>query len=172
MAQLNSRGTMTRGRWDFFEQSDGFSFIYGSVPSGPIGAYLVNNSTGAAMLDVYNLTWAASVTTIVEVAFLLPPIIAVPVTPTESFIHPLNALSAAPPGVVGMFSTFSSVYWTILRYSNQSNYDDIAPIAGSYWVTLQPSWALAVWTNNQPNPCELTMTCWYQEVTDNVRPAM
>lgn len=172
MAQLNSRGTMIRNRWDYFERSNGFAFIYGAVASGPVGAYFANNSAGATNLDIFNLTWSASVTTIVEVAFLLPPLILVPVTATESFIHPLLPDSAKPPGVVGMFSTFSSVYWTIVRYSNTSNQDEMVPIPGSYFVTLPPSWALAVWTAPQANPAEFSMTVWYQEVLDNVPPAM
>jgi hypothetical protein len=172
MAQLNSRGTMVRNRWDFFERTNGFAFIYGSVPSGPVGAYFANNSQGALQLDIFNLTWAASVVTVVEVAFLLPPLVLVPVGVTESFIHPLQPDSATPAGAVGMFSTFSSVYWTIQRYSNGANYDEISPIPTSYWLTLPPQWAVAAWSNDQPATNEFSMTIWYQEVRDNISPAI
>lgn len=171
MAQLNSRGTQTRNRWDYYERSNGFATVWGSVVSGPVGAYLANNSAGAAALDIYHFTWSASVSTIVEVAFLLPPLVLSVVTPLESYVHPIQPDAAAPPGVVGMFSIFTSTYWTIKRYSAGSSGGDLSPIMGSYFVTLPPGWAIAVWTNNQPNPCELSMSVWFQEITDNIAPA-
>jgi hypothetical protein len=171
MAQLNSRGTMIRGRWDFFEQSDGFSFIYGSVPSGLIGAYLANNSSGAAMLDIYNFTWSASQAATWELAYLVPPLVLTPLVPSEQFIHPLNALSAAPPGFTGMYSNNAGVYWTIKRYSQPSTGENFAPIAQSYFVTLQPGWAIAIAAIPASGPTELSLTVWYQEVTDNIAPA-
>lgn len=172
MAQLNSRGTMIRSRWDFFERSDGFAHVHGTGTGPLFGAYFANNSSGATNLDIFNLTWSASVTGIVEVAFFVPPIIVVPLAPTESFIHPLLPDSAQPPGVLGMFTNFTSVYWTIVRYSNGANQDEMTPIPGSYFCTLPPSWAIAVWTPAPSSPAEFSMTVWYQEMLDNISPAV
>ena len=84
---------------------------------------------------------------------------------------PLAPINAAPPGVVGMFTAQGGVYWTIVRYSGQVSADKIAPIMGSYFCTLPPGWAIAVYGGAGATNIELSMTIWYQEVTDNITPA-
>lgn len=171
MAQLNSRGTQTRGRWDFFEHSNGVASIYGQVVSGSIGAYFANNSTGAAAIDIYTLNWAASVAGVFSIALFLPPLVMAPLTPLETHLFPLQPDLAAPPGVMGMFTTSTGAYETMFRYSGGSSGAQVAPIMGSYFVTLPPDWAIGVSGLGSANPCELSLTIWYQYVTDNISPA-
>lgn len=171
MAQLNTRGTQTRSRWDFYEHSNGVSSIYGSVTSGGIGAYFANNSSGATAIDIYTLNWSASVAGVFQISLLLPPLVLAPLAPTESHIFALAPDVATPPGVNGMYTNTFSPFQTYLRYSAGSSGAQVAPIMGSYFATLPPGWAIAIGGGGSSNPCELAMTVWYQYVTDNIAPA-
>ena len=171
MAQLNSRGTLTRNRWDYFEHSNGVASVFGSVVSGTIGCYFANNSSGATAIDIYTLNWAASVTGVWQISLLPPPLILTPLTPIESHIFALASDVAQPPGLTGMFSAFASTFETYIRYSNSSSGDELSPIAGSFFATLPPGWAISVGGVSSTNPVELAMTVWYQYVTDNIAPA-
>lgn len=171
MAQLNSRGTLTRSRWDYFEHSNGVASIFGSVTSGGIGCYFANNSTGATAIDIYTLNWSASVSQVFNVSLLLPPLILTPLAPTESHIFSLASDVATPPGLTGMFIGVSSIFQTYIHYSASSTGAEVSPIAGSYFATLPPGWAISVGVGAGSNPIELAMTVWYQYVTDNISPA-
>lgn len=171
MAQLNTRGTLTRPRWDFFEHSNGVASIFGMVPSGTIGAYFANNSTGATAVDIYTLNFSASVSGVWQISLLPPPLVLSPLTPSESHLFALAADVAQPPGVVGMFTAFTSQFQTYIRYSAGVSGAELSPIAGSYFATLPPGWAISVGGVSAQNPIELAMTVWYQYVTDNIAPA-
>lgn len=171
MAQLNSRGTQTRNRWDYFEHSNGVSLVWGTVTSGPIGCYFANNSTGATAIDIYTINWSSSVTGVFAVGLVIPPLILTPITPAESHIFALAPQTATPPGVNGMFSNYPATYVTYIRYSGASGGAELSPVMGSYFATLPPGWAITISGPGSPNPCELSMTVWYQYVTDNIAPA-
>ena len=171
MAQLNSRGTLTRSRWDYFEHSNGVSSVFGSVTSGGVGAYFANNSTGATAIDIYTINWSASVAGVWTITLLLPPLVLATVPATESHIFALAPDVATPPGVNGMYTAASSPYFTFIRYSAGTTGGQVAPIMGSYFATLPPSWGISIGGVGTPNPCELSMTVWYQYVTDNIAPA-
>ena len=171
MAQLNTRGTLTRNRWDYFEHSNGVASIYGSVTSGGIGAYFANNSSGATAIDVYTLNWSASVAGVWNIILMLPPIVLTAIAPTESHVFALAPDVATPPGIVGMYSLLASPYQTFVRYSAGSSGAQMAPIMSSYFATLPPGWAISISGPNGSNPCELSLTVWYQYVTDNIAPA-
>ena len=171
MAQLNTRGTLTRTRWDYFEHSNGVSSVYGSVTSGTIGCYFANNSSGATAIDVYTLNWSASVAGLWAVTLLQPPLVLAPLAPAESHIFALQPDVATPPGVNGMWTSVASAFQTFFRYSASTSGDELQPIPGSYFVTLPPGWAISIGGGGSPNPCELSMTVWYQYVTDNIAPA-
>jgi hypothetical protein len=172
MAQLNSRGTLTRGRWDYFEHSNGISSVWGSVASGPIGCYFANNSSGATAIDVYTLNWSASVSGLFAIGLFLPSIILTPLAPSESHLFAVAPDTAAPPGINGMFTNLASPYYTFIRYSAGSGGAQMAPIMGSYFATLPPGWAISISGPGSSSPCELAMTVWFQYVTDNIAPAM
>jgi hypothetical protein len=171
MAQLNTRGTLTRARWDYFEHSDGVASIYGSVTSGGIGAYFANNSHGATAIDIYTLNWSASVAGLFAIGLFSPPLVLTALAPTESHIFALAPDVATPPGVVGMFTNSAGAYSTFIRYSAGSSGAQMAPIMASYFASLPPGWAISISGPGSANPCELAMTVWYQYVTDNISPA-
>lgn len=171
MAQLNSRGTQTRTRWDYFEHSNGIAFVSGNVTSGPIGAYFGNNSPGSTAIDVYTINWMASVSLIFAILTYPPQFALTPLAPTDANVRALQPDLAAPPGLVGMYTVGAIPYIQMLRYSAGSTGAQVAPIMGSYFVTLPPGWAIAIECGNQTNPVELSMTVWYQYVTDNIAPA-
>lgn len=171
MAQLNSRGTLTRSRWDYFEHSNGVASVWGTVTSGVIGAYFVNNSTGATAIDVYTLNWSASVANLFVISLIFPQIVQTPLTPAESHIFALTGDTAQPPGAIGMYIASTGPASTFFRYSATSSGAQFAPIMGSYFATLPPGWGITCGTVGGPNPCELSMTVWYQYVTDNISPA-
>jgi len=171
MAQLNSRGTLTRSRWDYFEQTNGWASVYGSVTSGGIGAYFANNSTGSLALDIYNFTWFASVAVPWNVTLFVPPLVLTAFTPTDSEVHASQPDRATLAGVVGMYSASASPFFTIQRISNQVQSGIVEPVAGQPFVTLPPGWAIGIGGFAGTNPCELSLNVWYQEVTDNIAPA-
>jgi hypothetical protein len=171
MAQLNSRGTLTRSRWDYFEHSNGVASVFGSVSSGSIGAYFVNNSTGSTALDLYTLQWTASVAGLWAITLLLPPLVLSEFPASENHIFAVASDTPTPPGLNGMFTLITSTILTYVRYSNTINAGTLAPISGNYFATLPPGWAISVNGPGSSNPCELSMTVWYQYVTDNISPA-
>jgi hypothetical protein len=171
MAQLNTRGTLTRTRWDYFEHSNGVASIYGAVSSGTIGAFFANNSSGSTAIDVYALNWSASVAGTFYITLYLPPLVMTPLTPVESHIFALAPDVATPPGVTGMFTFNAGAFQTYIRYAASTNGAQVAPLMGSYFATLPPGWAISINGFGSSNPCELAMTVWYQYVTDNVSPA-
>lgn len=171
MARLNSRGTLTRTRWDYFERTNGWAFVSGSVTSGGIGTYFSNNSSATMQLDIYSLTWAASVSLDWDILLYAPPLTISPMVPTESSVNCVQPDSAAPAGVVGMYTASAGNFRHIERISNAVNGSVIAPVGGMSWLTLPPLWSIAVSANAGGNPCELSMTVWYQEILDNVAPA-
>ena len=171
MAQLNSRGTLTRGRWDYFEHSNGWASVYGSTTTGLIGAYFANNSTATMQLDIYHLAWFASITAIWGIVLLPPPQILTTIVPTEIQIHAQQPDKATPPGTCGIYSGIGSQYYTIQRVSNSTQSGTLAPVAGEPFITLPPMWAIAVQAQPGTNPIELSLNVWFQEVLDNVPPA-
>ena len=171
MARLNSRGTMTRSRWDFFEHSNGWASVYGSVTSGGINAYFANNSTATLQIDIYNFTWFASVALVWNVFILIPPLVLTPIPPTEIEVHACQLDAAAPPGVCGMFNANASPSFTIQRISNATTSGIIEPVAGQPFITLPPSYAIGVGGGPATNPTELALNVWFQPVLDNIPPA-
>jgi hypothetical protein len=171
MAQLNTRGTLTRGRWDFFERSNGVAFVYGSVGAGPIGAYFINNAAGGLAIDLYAISGASSNSVLWDTYILLPPISGSAITPTESWVSCIKPDEAAPAGAVGMYSALTSATRHLTRDSNKDNYYLLNPIAGEPFFTLPPLWGIAIMTPGAPGTDELSLTVWYQEVLDNIAPA-
>lgn len=171
MAQLNSRGTLTRGRWDYFEHSNGFASVYGSVASGGIGAYFANNSTATMQLDIYALYWFASVASPWVVSLLPPPLVLTAVTPTDIQIRATQPDKAAPAGVCGMYSASGSPFYTVQRVSNALTSGVVQPTPAQPFITLPPMWAIAVGGFTGTGPVELSLNVWFQEVLDNTPPA-
>ena len=171
MAQLNTRGTLTRGRWDFFERTNGVAFVYGSVTTGPIGCYFVNNGTGGLAIDLYAVASSSSAQGLWDTYILLPPITGSALTPTESTVSCIKPDEATPAGAVGMFTALTSPTRHLLRESEPTNYVEINPVAGVPFYTLPPMWGIAIFTNPTGAQCEMSMTVWYQEVLDNIAPA-
>ena len=171
MARLNSRGTLTRGRWDFFEHSNGWASVFGSVTSGGINAFFANNSTATLQIDVYNLTWFASIPLVWNVFILIPPLVLTEIPPTEIEVHACQLDAGTPPGICGMFNANSSPSFTIQRVSNATTSGIIEPVAGQPFITLPPGWAIGVGGGAVTNPCEISLNVWFQPVLDNVPPA-
>ena len=171
MALLNSRGTLTRGRWDYFEQSNGWASVYGSVASGPIGAYFINNSTGAIQIDVYSLYWWASSAFAWTVALFPPPFVATAITPTEVEIHAAQPDRQTPAGACGLYYNQTSAFYTLQKVSNSVESGIVQPAPGQPFITLPPSWGIGVGGGGVAGPTELSMNVWFQEVSDNIAPA-
>ena len=171
MAQLASRGVFSRNRLDFYESSNCWAFTYGMVVSGSLSAYLLNNSSAAAQLDVYGVQWFSSSAQVWNM-YIVPAVQTV--TPISSYaaeIHPIQPDLPAPPGVVGLASAYNpSTAFMVLRQSGGA-------MSGSldlgYWtphITLPPTWALVLGANVTAQ-CELSVTFFYQQVSDLVMPA-
>lgn len=171
MALLNSRGTLARGRWDFFERTNGVAFVTGSVASGQIGAYFANNSLGGTAIDIYAVEASSSVSGGWDTYILLPPIAGAAVAPAEVSVSCIKPDEATPAGVCGMFSSLTSPLRHITKV--YSSYDStlLNPIAAEPFYTLPPSWGIAVVTSGGASAISLAMTVWFQEVLDNIAPA-
>lgn len=171
MAQLFSRGTLTRTRWDYFERTNGWAFVTGHVTSGGIGTYFTNNSTATMHLDIYNLTWAASVAMDWDIWLYSPPLTIIPLAPDEASVNCIQPDMAAPAGIVGMYSGSAGSFRHIQRISNSVNGGIVTPVGGMAWLTLPPLFSIAVSGNPGSNPSELSMSVWYQETLDNIAQA-
>jgi len=171
MAQLNSRGTLTRGRWDFFERTNGVAFVYGSVASGTIGAYFANNSLGGTAIDIYAVEASSSTPGGWDTYILLPPIAGASVTPVENIVSCIKPDEAAPAGFCGMFSSLTSPTRHITKVFSSYDSTLLNPIAAEPFYTLPPLWGIAVVTTGGASAISLAMTVWYQEVLDNIAPA-
>lgn len=171
MAQLFSRGTLTRSRWDYFERTNGWAFEYGNVTSGTIGAYFANSATGTMHLDIYHFEFFASATAVWDIDLFSPPLILTPLTPGETELHACQPDAATPPGALGMYTATAGTAYTIQHYANQTNTGSLAPVGGMTFITLPPGWAIAVSGSAGANPCELSISVWFQETLDNIAPA-
>lgn len=171
MAQLVSRGTLTRGRWDYFEHSNGWASVYGSTATGAIGAYYANNASGTLQVDIYSLFWACSVSSTWQVQLLPPPLILTAITPTDTEIHACQPDAAQPVGSVGMFSAYGGPFFTIFRGSNSVSGQFFNPVANYPFVTLPPGWAISVGGVGGSGTVEMSMNVWFQPMLDNVPPA-
>lgn len=171
MAQLNTRGTLTRSRWDYFESSDGWAFVDASVPSGVLGCYLANNSTGATSLDVYSMEFSATVATTWWAIVFVPPLILTPVTPIVTGISPIQTDHAAIPGALGAYNAIASNFIRIARFAAPTNTILLNPLGNMTFISLPPGWALSAFADPVVSTQEVGMTVWYQEVLDNISPA-
>jgi len=171
MALLNTRGTLVRDRLDFFETSNAWAFVFGSVASGAFAAFLNNNSTGHTQLDVYGMLWFSSIAQVWDVT-LHPPIQTfTPVTPTESMILCIQPDLPAPAGFIGLASAFNSPsYYRILRQSGGAQSGTLDLGYGTAHTVLPPGWSLVLSTTATA-AVELSVTFYYQQVTDNVAQA-
>ena len=136
-----------------------------------IGCYFANNSAGALALDIYNVTWFASLTLPWDMWLVPPPLQLTPMTPSGTTIISMAPDHAQPAGAVGMFTAGFTPGFRLQRISSTMNFQSLQPIAGSFWMTLPPGWIIAVSANAGTNACEMSMTVWYQEVLDNIAPA-
>src|SRR5262245_11942290 len=107
MAYLNTRGTLTRNRLDFYESSNCWGFVNGSAPGGTLYAYLLNNAASALQLDVYGIKWFSSTPQVWVLQVFQPVQTISPVTPGEIEIHSIQPDLPMPLGVVGMASDFT-----------------------------------------------------------------
>jgi hypothetical protein len=171
MAQLNTRGTMVRNRFDFYESSDCWGFVFGSVVSGPICAYLVNNASVAAQLDVYGVTWFSSTAQPWDVTVRAPSQTVTPIAPTESQLHSIQPDQPAPLGAVGLCSAFNpDVFYRLMRQSGGATSGSIDLGYGAAHTVLPPGWFLVI-SASVGAATELSATFFYQIVVDNVAPA-
>src|SRR5215472_9763882 len=118
MAYLNTRGTLTRSRLDFYETSNCWAFVNGNVAGGQIAAYLLNNAATAMQVDVYGMRWASSTAQPWAVTVRQPVQTITPITPTYSEVHCIQPDLPMPLGIVGLASAFNpDVHYFVLIQS-------------------------------------------------------
>jgi hypothetical protein len=170
MAQLNTRGTFVRDRLDFYEQSNCWGFVYGSVNGGGISAYLINNGAGNLQLDIYGIQWFSSTPEPWDVAVHHPVQLITPVTPIDAQIHCIQPDLPMPVGVVGMASAFTpDIYHIVLHQSGGATSGTLDIGYASPHIVLPPGWLFSV-SSTVTGLCELSMTVFYQMVLDNIPP--
>jgi hypothetical protein len=171
MAQLNTRGTLTRSRLDFYEHSNCWGFVLGNVPNGGIYAYLVNNASSSLQLDVYGMKWFSSVAETWEVTVRQPVQGITPITPAWSEIHAIQPDLPMPLGVIGLASNFipSATYY-VMRQSGGATSGELEIGYRTPHIVLPPGWLIVIGATAAA-AVELSVTFFFQQVLDNIPPA-
>jgi len=171
MAYLNTRGTLTRSRLDFYETSNCWAFVLGTVGSGTVSAYLLNNAATALQLDVYGMRWFSSTPEVWDVAVHQPVQTITPITPTRIDVHTIQPDLAMPLGVVGLASLYTpDVYYYVMHQSGGAQSGELELGYGTPHIVLPPGWLISV-SAAIAGTCELSVTFFFQQVLDNVPPA-
>jgi hypothetical protein len=171
MAYLNTRGTLTRSRLDFYETSNCWGFVSGSLGTGSLGAYLLNNATTNLQLDIYGVRWFSSTPEVWSVSLVQPVQTISPVMPDETFIHCMQPDLPAPVGLVGLANALDPlVYYRMLLTQNPATEGEIELGYGTPHAVLPPGWIMLVSTTATGN-YKMSATFFFQQVLDNVPPA-
>jgi hypothetical protein len=141
------------------------------VMGGSFSAYLLNNSPGPAQLDVYGVQWFSSSAQTWNM-FIVPSVVSVtPITPYAAEVHPIQPDLPTPPGIVGLASAYNpSIAYNVLRQSGGATSGELDLGYSTPHITLPPNWALVLGAN-VTGQCELSVTFFYQQMSDIVGPA-
>jgi hypothetical protein len=171
VAQLVSRGTLVRNRWDFYEASDYITTIIGiPIAGNPTILFLQNISTGVE-LDVYRVAWSQA-TPAGVVMILAPPPLALTLG-TNGGTYSVGITPTAPgPGVnAGVaISTGQPTFFVLEQWQNNPGAAEVQLANGGAFVTLPPLWALYV-QQIASGTGNFNAVFHYQQVLDLVAPA-
>jgi hypothetical protein len=171
VAQLTTKGTLTRSRWDFYEASDAWGFATGNIgnTSGN-GGFLLNNGTGPGQLDIYYacvsfatatafswLVYGSNATFGINAALL-------------SFSRAIQTDAPQPLGLCNIAGTGGANIKANFRTRvDPVTFDEIKPGVEGPFLSLPPGFALVVNTASPDTTAALTFL--YQIVIDIVQPA-
>lgn len=170
-ATITSRGTLVRGRWDFYENADAIAYCAVSAVPGPPIFWFTNNAVAQVDLDIFRIE--VSQATASGILYQLFPnrYISVGFVPSVVQIIALNPNNPAPTGQIGVGNTFTAPAPVPFRQRTDSISYDVIELNGSdFFLTLPPLWTLQV--SGLPGlALTSSVTIWYQQVADQVRPA-
>jgi hypothetical protein len=171
VAQLVSRGTLTRNRWDFFESGDAFANITAvTVATGTRLLFLTNN-VPQVQFDIYRVDFAcASATSGVAIQVLQPN---TPLVDQGGGVHSqayLQVDQGTPAGQIGIALSPVELINYYLYYRPDALTAFSFELYAGPLVSLPPNFAIAVNVTSTPNLlCGVTF--WYQQVLDLLPPA-
>jgi hypothetical protein len=171
MAQLNTRGTLVRNRFDFYEHSNCWGFVLGNVPNGGIYAYLLNNASSPLQLDVYGMKWFSSAPETWELTVRQPVQAITPITPAWSEIHSIQPDLPMPLGFIGLANNFNpTATYFVMRQSGGATSGQLDIGYATPYIVLPPGWLIVIGAT-ATSAVELSVTFFYQQVLDNVAQA-
>ena len=171
MANLNTRGTLVRTRFDFYESSNVWGCVVAAASTGNLYAYLSNNASASLQLDIYGLQWFSTVPQAWQV-MLMPSIQTVtPITPVTIALLNIQPDLPAPVGVIGAASAFTpGGSYLVMKQEGGAQSGSLDLGYGTAHATLPPGWSIVVGAGVTA-ATELSFTVFYQQILDNVAPS-
>lgn len=171
MANRYLRGTFTRNAWDFYEV--GAAWVFGSYNAGPgaVGFILRNNGIAQSYLDIFRAEVSTSIPSSISWSIAAPSAAHNSIEPTSYFNVPVQLDLGAPPGDMSVYTSPAGSFTPILKTRADSiSYDAVELANGGAFLTLPPLYGLAV-NFNLSGAGVITLTAWYQSITDHTPPA-
>jgi hypothetical protein len=171
MANRYLRGTFVRTSWEFYEL--GAAYVFGTYHGGPgnIGLYLRNNGIGQSYLDLYRAELSTSAGSSITWAVAPPNVIITGVEPDTYLNAPIQSDLGSPPGdMVAFTGPLPAGARGLKQRTDQVTYDFIELANGGPFLSVPSNYGLAV-VSNLTAAGTISMTVWYQSITDHVAPA-
>ena len=172
MAGRYLRGTFTRNAWDFYEVGTAFAFA-SNFTTGSIGLMLINNGVGNSYLDIYRADFNASLAG--SLYWIVGPsaVVTNPQDPQTYYNSPCQLDLGGPPGLMVVFSTYTTGGTAIIKQRIDSvTYDTVELRNGGPFVSLPPNYGLAALFGFSGVSTTVSASIWYQSITDHKAPAM
>ena len=170
-AKLDSRGTLARNRWDFFEGAGAWGYVNG-VAGNTTNSWIVlfNNGMAGVNLDVWYASFSTTPAAPIVWATANPGVVAQWTFPTPIPANAVQLNQSAPPGVVGIaVIPFLAILQTIRDRVDSPSFDELKLGFDGPFVTVPPGYALVA-TVAAPNQTA-SATFFYQAVLDQSVPA-
>lgn len=171
MANRYIRGTFTRNAWDFYEV--GAAWVYGqySAAAGLVGFILNNNGIAQSYLDLFRVEVSSAIASAITWSVAAPGSSHNSIEPDLYYNRPVQLDLGQPPGDMSVYTSSPGWFAPIIKSSAAAlTHDSIELANGGAFLTLPPLYGLAV-NFNLSAPGLVTMTAWYQSITDHTPPA-
>lgn len=171
MANRYLRGTFTRNAWDFYEL--GAAWVYGDyeASAGNVGFILNNNGIAQSYLDLFRVEVSSAVATTTSWSIVSP---ATPHNSLEPFFYfnrPVQIDLGQPPGDMSVTTTPATSFSPRIKSrADNVTFDSLELANGGPFLTLPPLYGLVVLFNLSA-PGLITLSAWYQSITDHTPPA-
>lgn len=171
MATRAIKGVLARNDWQFFESACSIAFVEYAFSGSNGGLLFYNNTTVGSVLDVYRAELSLSNPDQIGWAVTQGQTAFTPAAGAFTAYFPLNLAPGQPTGLIGAFTsaTVGSVTKLRTRWDSVS-YDHIELKNGGPFISLPPGWGVEV-ILGFTQTTTVSMTVWYQVMSDQIVPA-